>query len=96
MSKYRIKIEERNNGEIYYIPQICELEVTRGWIQKQRLVWYNLINNHGDIYILSEEDTNSSKHITEERAMRVINDHRNYVNKEHGQQIKRVTYKTIE
>ena len=94
MSKYRIKIEERNNGEMYYIPQICELEVTRGWIQKQRLVWYNIINNHGDVYILST--TQEPKHITEERAMQVINDHRNYVNKEHGQQIKRIIYKTIE
>jgi hypothetical protein len=94
MSKYRIKIEERNNGEMYYIPQICELEVTRGWIQKQRLIWYNIINNHGDVYILST--TQEPKHTTEEGAMQVINDHGNYVNKEHGQQIKRITYKTIE
>ena len=96
MSKYRIKIEEQYNGETWYIPQICKLEITRGWIQKQRLVWYNLINNVGDMYILSLDDVQIAKHTTEERAINVINDHRNYVNKEHGQQIKRITYKTIE
>lgn len=90
---YRIKIEERYNGETYYTPQICKLEITKGWIQKQRLTWYNLINNHGDLYILST--TEEERHTTEERALRIIADHKNYVNKERGKQIKSVSYKTI-
>ncbi len=35
MSEYRIKIEEQYNGEKWYIPQICRLEITRGWFQQQ-------------------------------------------------------------
>ena len=96
MLNYRIKIEERYNGEKYYIPQICKLETTRGWVQRQRLVWYNIVNNHGDVYILSADDVQAAKHITEERAMRVITDHRNYHNKVQGNQVKSVTYKPID
>lgn len=93
MTNYRIKIEELYNGETWYTPQICKLEITKGWIQKQKLIWYNLINNHGDNYILST--THEARHITEERALRVITDHKNYVDKEQGERIKSVTYKTI-
>ena len=96
MSYYRIKIEERYNGETSYIPQICKLEITRGWIQRKRLVWYSIINNHGDMYILTPDDVQAAKHITEERAMRVIDDHRNYHNKVQGNQVKSVTYKPID
>ncbi len=94
MSEYRIKIEEQYNGEKWYIPQICRLEITRGWFQQQRLVWYNIINNHGDNYIFSTDK--AAKHITEERAMKVITDHKNYIAKENGKQVKSVTYKNIE
>ena len=94
-SEYRIKIEEQYNGEKWYIPQICRLEITRGWFQQQRLVWYNIINNIGDIYIFST-DMQAAKHITEERAMKVITDHKNYIAKENGKQVKSVTYKNIE
>ena len=96
MAEYRIKIEERYNGEKWYIPQICKLEITRGWIQRQRLVWYSIINNHGDMYILTPDDVQAAKYITEERAMRVIDDHWNYHNKVQGSQVKSVTYKNIE
>lgn len=85
MSNYRIKIEEKYNGDKWYIPQICELEITGGWIRRQHLVWYNLSSNHDEV----------AKHPTEERAMKVINDHKNYVDKEKGKQIKSTTYKTI-
>lgn len=95
--KYRIKIDELNNGEKWYIPQICKLEITRSWFQqRQRLVWYNLINNVGDMYILSLDDVQIAKHTTEERAMNVINDHRNYQNKKQGETVKSSTYKNIE
>lgn len=93
MSEYRIKIEEQYNGEKRYIPQICKLEITRGWIQRQRLVWYNLINNVGDMYVLCPDDVQSAKHLTEELAMRVINDHKAYHNKQQGNRVKSTTYK---
>lgn len=94
MSKYRIKIEEKYNGEKQYTPQICKLEITRGWFQKQRLVWYNIINNHGDNYILSLDK--QERYSNEIGAMEVIRNHRDYVNKEQGKLIKSTVYKTIE
>ena len=96
MAQYRIKIEERYNGEKLYIPQVLEMKIIRAFLQKQRLVWYNLINNHGDVYILSLDDAQAAKHITEERAMTVINDYKNYQDKVQGNQLKSVTYKNID
>lgn len=96
MSYYRIKIEEKYNGENWYIPQVCKLEISRSWVQRQRLVWYNLINNHGDVYILSLDDAQAAKHTTEERAMKVIDDYKNYQDKVQGNQLKSVTYKNID
>ena len=43
MSNYRIKIEELNNGQKLYIPQVCKLEIKRRMFrQTQELVWYNI------------------------------------------------------
>jgi hypothetical protein len=96
VSYYRVKIEEKYNGENCYIPQVCKLEISRSWVQRQRLVWYNLINNHGDTYILSLDDAQTPRHTTEERAMKVIDDYKNYQNKVQGNQLKSVTYKNID
>ncbi len=39
---YRIKIEERNNGEKRYIPQKGYLHISGGWIKRQEIRWDNL------------------------------------------------------
>ena len=36
MSYYRIKIEEKNNGEKGYIPQVCKLEILGRWLKRRK------------------------------------------------------------
>ena len=95
MSHYRIKIEERNNGVKGYIPQVCKLEIKRGWMtQKQELVWYNIIHSHGNTFGLSK--TTSAAYKTEESALKVIEDHKNKDVIEEGNKVKSTTYKMID
>lgn len=90
MSEYRIKIEEQYNGEKRYIPQICKLEITRGWIQRQRLVWYNIVPGP-EIFTTSE--TMAAAYKTEAGAIRIIEDYKNKESILAGKQIKSTTYK---
>ena len=39
MSNYRLRIEELGNGNKKYYIQKAVLVTTRGWIQRQRIVW---------------------------------------------------------
>lgn len=94
MANYRIKIEERNNGVKGYIPQICKLEITRGWIQRQYLVWYNIIHSNGITFELSK--TLTVTHRTEESALKVIEDYKNKDVIEEGNKVKSTTFKMID
>ena len=75
MSFYRIKIEEKNNGEKGYTPQKLELWVSGGWTKRQEIVWYNIIHNHGNTFGLSQ--TVGASYKTEESALKVIEDFKN-------------------
>lgn len=90
MSQYRIKIEERYNGEKLYIPQILELKITRGWIQRQRLVWYNIVPGP-ESFIIS--DTLSAAYKTEADAVQIIDDYKNKESILAGKKVKSTTYK---
>lgn len=94
MSYYRIKIEEKNNGEKGYIPQTCKLEVFGGWIKRQSIVWYNIIHSHGNTFGLSK--TMSATYKTEESALKIIEDYKNKDVIEEGNKVKSITYKMIE
>lgn len=95
MSHYRIKIEERNNGEKLYIPQVCKLEIHRSWFkQKQELVWYNILRAYETTFGLSK--TTTAKYGNEEDALKVINDYKNRYQLEEDKKIKSTTYKMID
>ena len=74
---YRIKIEEKNNGEKGYTPQTCKLEIFGGLIKRQSIVWYNIIHSHGNTFGLSK--TVSAAYRTEESALKVIDDYKNII-----------------
>ena len=94
MSHYRIKIEERNNGEKLYIPQICRLRIKkRMFRQTQELVWYNILRANGSTFGLS--NTVSERYDNEEDALKVIEDYKNKEQVEEDSKIKSVTYKMI-
>jgi len=94
MSFYRIKIEEKNNGEKGYTPQTCKVEVFGGWIKRQSIVWYNIIHTHGNTFGLSQKVGTSYK--TEESALKVIEDYKNKDVIEEANKVKSTTYKMID
>ena len=94
MSYYRIKIEERNNGQKVYIPQVCKLEIKkRLFKQTQELVWYN-IHRVGVSFGLSKIIT--VRYGNEEDALKVIEDYKNKHQVEKDYKIKSTTYKMID
>ena len=95
MSHYRIKIEEKNNGEKGYIPQVGILVKVGNWSKKrEELVWYNILHSHGNTFGLSK--TTTATHRTEESALKVIEDYKNKDVIEEGNKVKSTTYKTID
>ena len=94
MSYYRIKIEERNNGQKLYIPQVCRLEIKkRLFKQTQELVWYN-IHKIGVAFGIST--TITAKYGNEEDALKVIESYKNKHQVEKDNEVKSTTYKTID
>jgi hypothetical protein len=95
MSYYRIKIEERNNGQKLYIPQVCKLEIKkRMFRQTQELVWYNIHKAYETTFGLST--TISAKYGNEEEALKVIEDYKNRYQVEKDNQVKSTTYKMVD
>ena len=93
MASYRIKIEERYNGEKQYIPQCCKLQISKGWIRKVNLTWYNIIPVSWGFEL---SDLTIATYKTEEAAMKVIEDHKMEDHIKEGAKVKSITYKTIE
>ena len=91
MSEYRIKIEERYNGVRVYTPQYCKLEITRGWIQRQRFVWYNIVR--GKDGVITTSNSMAVGYATEADALRVIEDYKNKESILAGNKVKSTTYK---
>ena len=95
MSYYRIKIEERNDGQKLYIPQVCKLEIKkRLFKQTQELVWYNIHNAHQATFAIST--TIGAKYGNEEDALKVIEGHKNRYQIEEDNKVKSTTYKTLD
>jgi hypothetical protein len=91
---YRIKIEELNNGEKLYIPQICKLKIKkRMFKQTQELVWYNILRAHGSTF--GSSDTITVRYGNEEDALKVIEGHKNRYQIEEDNKVKSVTYKDV-
>ena len=94
MSNYRIKIEELNNGEKLYIPQVCKLEIKkRMFRQTQELVWYNI---HKIGVSFGSSNTITVRYGNEEDALKMIEGHKNKNKIEKDNEVKRITYKMID
>lgn len=94
MKQYRIKIEERNNGEIWYTPQFAEKKLSVGKFCRLIPTWENILVDK-----LERVQTSSSmtySYSTEEEAFKSIEKHKEFILKEGGEKIKSITYKTIE
>ena len=95
-TKYRIKIEERNNGEKWYTPQVS---FKKNWLGKR--IWLNIIKPN---YLLTTEpydsyhqhDTLSMSWRSLEEASNIIENYKLCLTTEYNKQIKTITYKEIE
>jgi hypothetical protein len=94
MNHYRIKIEELNNGEKLYIPQVCKLEIKKKLFrQTQEIVWYN-IHKVGVSFGMSK--TITVRYGNEEDVLKVIEGHKNRHQVEKDNEVKSTTYKIID
>ena len=83
---YRIKIQEHNNGDKWYIPQFGE----RKLIFKS---WENiLVDKHSRV-----QTSSSTEYLyrTEEEAIEYIEKHKEFILKEEEEKVKSIRYKTI-
>jgi len=94
MLYYRIKIQEKNNGQKTYTPQVGKLKISGLWIKKQKIVWYTVVHAHGNTFGLSE--TITVGYATEESALKVIEDYKNKDVIEEANKVKSTTYKMID
>jgi hypothetical protein len=94
MNHYRIKIEELNNGEKLYIPQVCKLEIKKKLFrQTQEIVWYN-IHKVGVSFGMSK--TITVRYGNEEDVLKVIEGHKNRHQVEKDNEVKSTTYKMVD
>jgi hypothetical protein len=94
MSHFRIKIEELNNGQKVYIPQVCKLEIKkRMFRQTQELVWYNI---HKVGCAFGSSNTITVRYGNEEDALKLIEGYKNKHQVEKDNQVKSTTYKMID
>ena len=93
MSYYRVQIDELQNGEKRYTPQKAELRISRSWIQRQEIKWYNIIQEGGS-YGLSTRIKET--YDTEEDALSIINTYKGIGIYEEGKKLKSTTYKMID
>jgi hypothetical protein len=78
---YRIKIEERNNGEKRYMPQKGYLHISGGWIKRQEIRWDNLF---------------CGSFSSESLALEKIEEYKKLVEKRKSEEVKSTTYKMID
>jgi hypothetical protein len=80
MNQYRLRIDELNNGTKKYYIQKMYLRITKGWIQRQEIVW---------------EDYHLRPYVTEELALEAIKLLKEDDEEREGKQVKSTTYKDV-
>ena len=93
MKRYRVKIEELNDGTKMYTPQVAKLIIKKGWIQRQRIEWYNIISS--GYYGYQSSSSLKEYHNTEEKALQEIEGYKRQVEKDYDKQVKSTTYKNL-
>ena len=81
MSRYRIRIDELNNGEKRYVAQVMKMEITGGWVKRTRFFWENI---------------NNIIHTTEESALNAINREKEFESQRLNNSVKSTTFKMVE
>lgn len=91
--KYRIEIEERNNGEKRYIPQVGIPSLKIGKFDFFSIKWRNIIKDNTFFFYTPYIEYSYN---TEQEALDVIEGYKKYLIEEKGKETKSTTYKIIE
>jgi hypothetical protein len=92
--KYRIKIETRHNGEVWYTPQFkYKLTLLFGMIPIFSYGWYNIHKCPAGSYEYS--DSLEISHRNEEDAMAAIKGLKDTLGKEIGKKVEKIDYKYL-
>ena len=90
---YRIKIEEKNNGEKRHIPQVGESRLKLGRFIHLYTDWENIIPNHQSFITAKSM---SYSYPTEQDALDIIEQYKQSLQDERGKKVKSTTYKMID
>ena len=93
MLRYRIQIEEKNNGKKWHIPQVGEPRLKLGRFTHLYTDWENIIPQHHHFITTKSM---SYSYLTEQEALDIIEQYKQYLQDKRGEQIKSTTYKIIE
>ena len=85
-NRYRIKVEERQNGEVSYIPQVGHPKLTTSVYTYLFTEWYNILD------VKEHSKTEVVPHFLEVTAKQVIEDYKNNLLEEEGRGVKSVRY----
>ena len=102
--KYRIKIEELNNGDIQYTPQVYlenandKMHLTRFVIVQNYPCWVNLTYEHCSAtlkYVTINNESFNNSFENEEDAMQLIEEYKRLAFVHNGTKVKTTTYKNL-
>ena len=92
---YRIKIEERNNGEKRYTPQVGTPRLRIGKFDFLSVYWENIIRHRDwNYYYISK--MMSESYDKEEDALLIVEKYKQYLRIEESREVKSTTYKMID
>jgi len=91
---YRIKIEELNNGEKRYIPQVGKPLLKIGRFN-YRLYWWNIIIHKGFYLRIDTDRVSKGYYYTEQEALTAIEQYKAVIQTLKDEEVKTTTYKPI-
>ena len=94
---YRIKIEEKNNGDKWYIPQVGTPKLKIGKFDFLSKEWHNIIEDKPSLkpsFWVSSLAEYAYK--TEQQALDVIEGYKQYLIDQKANKVKSTTYKMID
>ena len=92
-NKYRVKINELNNGKTEYIPQVGIPKLSLGKYVHLNYEWKNIIMDSISEFGSSKYMTYSYK--TEEESLAIIEGYKKYLIKQVGKKVNKTTYKEL-
>ena len=92
-NRYRIKINELNNGKKEYIPQVGTPKLSLGKYVHINWEWENIIMD--DIHKFQTSIYMTYLYKTEEKAIAVIEGYKKYLTEQEGKKVNKTRYKEL-